>query len=106
MYQAAIQLFAGSIERLDLSNHFFVKRKYIARLDIGRFVLLNEQERIASPEQPFEDRLFSRIQRDGHGGALHGRSEREKWSQWSGVVQGSPKNVRKMQQASASGWSG
>jgi hypothetical protein len=81
MYHAAIPLFAGSIELLNLPNHFFVERKHIARLDIGGFILLYEQESIASPEQPFEDGLLSRIQRDGQGGALHGLVGREKMSQ-------------------------
>jgi hypothetical protein len=34
MYRTAFLLFAGSIELLHLTDHFFVERKDVARLDI------------------------------------------------------------------------
>jgi hypothetical protein len=77
MYQAAVLLFAGSIELLHFLGHFLIKRKDIAGFNVGRLVLFQEEESIASSEEAFEDGLLPRIQRDRDCGGIHDRVRRE-----------------------------
>jgi hypothetical protein len=77
MYQAAVLLLARSIELFHFLGHFFIKRENIARFDVGRLVLFQEEKSIASSEEAFEDGLLPRIQRDRDCGGIHDRVRRE-----------------------------
>lgn len=72
VYQAAVLFLPDGIELLHLGNDVLVIGKHIPGLDVGRLVLLHEQEGIADLVQTIENGLFLRIERVGGGGGLHG----------------------------------
>jgi hypothetical protein len=64
-------IFPHNVQGFDLPNDLLVEREDIPRFDIRRFILLQQQQRIAGAEKPFQYRLLPRIERNGDGWGFH-----------------------------------
>ena len=71
VHQTTVLILPHGIDLIHLCDDIFIMRKHIARLNIGRFVLLQEQESIADMEETVEDRLFLWIERHRDSRRVH-----------------------------------
>jgi hypothetical protein len=69
--KTAFIVFANGIESLNLDDDILIEGYHIARLNISRFILLEQNKGIAGVKQVLEDRLLMGIEGHGNCGGVH-----------------------------------